>query len=145
MPARHRLTGLLAVLALILIGPPSPAAAQAPQAAPAALYQAAQAERGKAIYAAQCAACHGKALTGGGAPALTGAQFFTRDMNNRIGDVFRYMVHEMPAGRPGSLQHEQYAELMAFILKTNGYPAGPSPLSYDGALESGEILYFAKP
>jgi polar amino acid transport system substrate-binding protein len=133
------------VLALTLIFPLSRAPAQAPEEAPAALYQAAQAQRGKAIYASKCGACHGKALTGGGAPALTGTQFFTREMNNKIGDVFRYMVHEMPAGQPGSLTHEQYADLMSFILQTNGFPAGDSPLSYDAALESGEIIYFAKP
>ena len=135
---------LLPVLALTLIFPLSRAPAQAPEEAPAALYQAVQAQRGKAIYASKCAACHGKALTGGGAPALTGTQFFTREMNNKIGDVFRYMVHEMPAGQPGSLTHEQYADLMSFILQTNGFPTGDSPLSYDAALESGEIIYFAK-
>lgn len=134
---------LLAVLALTLISPLSRAQSP-PEDAPAALYQAAQAQRGKAIYASKCAVCHGKELSGGGAPALTGTQFFTRDMNNKISDVFRYMVHEMPAGQPGSLTHEQYADLMSFILQTNGFPTGESPLSYDAALECGEILYFAK-
>jgi mono/diheme cytochrome c family protein len=135
---------LLPVLALTLISPPSVAPAGTPEEVPAALYQADQAQRGKAIYAAKCAVCHGKELTGGGAPALAGAQFFTRDMNNKLGDVFRYMVHEMPAGQPGSLTHAQYADLMAYILATNGYPTGESPLSYDAALASGEILYFAR-
>jgi polar amino acid transport system substrate-binding protein len=132
------------ILVLTLISLPGRAPAQSTEQAPAALYQAVQAQRGKAIYASKCAVCHGKELSGGGAPALTGTQFFTREMNNKIGDVFRYMVHEMPAGQPGSLNHDQYAELMSFILQSNGFPAGDSPLSYDAALESAEIIYFTK-
>jgi cytochrome c len=134
----------LPVLVMTLISQPSRAPAQSPDAIPTALYQAAQAKRGKALYAAKCAVCHGKELTGGGAPALAGTQFFTRDMNNKLGDVFRYMAHEMPAGQPGSLTHDQYADLMAFILQTNGFPTGDSPLSYDAALQSSEIIYFAR-
>jgi len=134
----------LPVLVLTLISQPSLAPAQSPDVIPTALYQAAQAKRGKALYAAKCAVCHGKELTGGGAPALAGTQFFTRDMNNKLGDVFRYMAHEMPAGQPGSLTHDQYADLMAFILQTNGFPTGDAPLSYDAALQSSEIIYFAR-
>jgi polar amino acid transport system substrate-binding protein len=133
----------LPILAFTLICLPSRAPAQSP-GDPAALYQAIQAQRGKVIYASKCAVCHGKELTGGGAPALTGTQFFTREMNNKLGDVFRYMAHEMPAGQPGSLTHDQYADLMSFILQTNGFPAGESPLAYDAALQSADIIYYAK-
>jgi polar amino acid transport system substrate-binding protein len=109
-----------------------------------ALYEAAQATRGKASYAASCASCHGKGLVGGGAPALTGPQFFTKEMNTKLAGVFQYMAREMPQGRPGSLTHDQYADLMAFILEMNGFPSGSVSLSYESALSSNEILYFAK-
>jgi mono/diheme cytochrome c family protein len=133
------------VFASTLMSSPSRTPAQSVEEPPAALYQAVQAKRGKATYLSRCAVCHGKDLVGGGAPALTGTQFFTRGMNNKIGDVFRYMVQEMPTGQPGSLTHDQYADVMSFILQSNGFPAGDAPLSYAAALQSNEILYFAKP
>ena len=42
----------------------------------------------------------------------------------------------MPAGNPGSLSHDQYAQVMAFILSKNGYPAGATALDYNAALGS---------
>jgi mono/diheme cytochrome c family protein len=118
--------------------------ARSADAALPTLYEAAQATRGKATYATSCASCHGKALVGGGAPALTGPQFFTKQMSTKLGGVFQYMAREMPQGRPGSLTHDQYADVMAFILEMNGFPSGSVPLSYESALSSNEILYFAK-
>jgi mono/diheme cytochrome c family protein len=118
--------------------------AQSAGAALPSLYQAAQATRGKAVYAASCASCHGKELVGGGAPALTGPQFFTKEMNTKLGGMFQYMARQMPQGRPGSLTHDQYADLISFILQKNGFPAGDSPLSYEVALQSDVIIYFAK-
>ena len=118
--------------------------AQSAEAALPSLYQAAQAMRGKAVYATSCASCHGKELVGGGAPALTGPQFFTKEMNTKLGGMFQYMARQMPQGRPGSLTHDQYADLISFILQQNGFPAGDSPLSYEAALQSDVIIYFAK-
>jgi len=108
------------------------------------LYAATQATKGKVIYAKYCAECHGKELVGGTAPALSGTQFFTRDMGTKLGGVFEYMARQMPQGRPGSLTHDEYVQLMAFILQKNGFPSGDSSLSYDVALKSDDILYFAK-
>ena len=97
--------------------------AQSAEAALPSLYQAAQAMRGKAVYATSCASCHGKELVGGGAPALTGPQFFTKEMNTKLGGMFQYMAREMPQGRPGSLTHDQYADLISFILAEERLPS----------------------
>jgi polar amino acid transport system substrate-binding protein len=130
------------VMAMICVSYPS--MADSNDAALPTLYVAAQATKGKVIYAKYCAECHGKELVGGTAPALSGTQFFTRDMNTKLGGVFEYMARQMPLGRPGSLTHDEYAQLMAFILQKNGFPSGDSPLSYDAILKSDDILYFAK-
>ena len=42
---------------------------------PAALTDAARIKRGKAVYQAECAVCHGEKLEGGLGPALTGPKF----------------------------------------------------------------------
>lgn len=128
----------------------SPALPQGMETAPAAtpesppaLFSTDQATRGKSAYLGRCAHCHGRELTGGAAPALSGPQFFTREMNNRLSGVFSYLVHEMPQDRPGSLTHGQYVDIMAYLLDRNGYPSGPAALTYESALQSSAIVYFA--
>lgn len=136
---RLLLTGL-GLAALIL--PHSPAAADAPATLS---YTQAQVEQGKKAYADHCLACHGPQLEGGAGPALAGPDFYNADMNMPVKGMFEYMVREMPVGRPGSLSHEDYAAVMAYILARNGYPAGSTPLDYQTALHSEQVLYFHAP
>ena len=42
----------------------------------------------------------------------------------------------MPATAPGSLEHGDYVQIMAFLLQQNGYPAGSSKLTFEDALHS---------
>lgn len=42
----------------------------------------------------------------------------------------------MPATGPGSLPHDDYVEIMAFLLQRNGYPAGSEVLTFDEAKQS---------
>ena len=35
----------------------------------------------------------------------------------------------MPEDRPGTLTRQQYADILAYVFKLNGYPAGNSELS----------------
>ena len=44
----------------------------------------------------------------------------------------------MPADKPGTLSRERNAQILAFILKTNGYPAGATALPTQAA-ELGKI------
>ena len=39
----------------------------------------------------------------------------------------------MPASNPGSLQHDDYVQIMAFLLQQNGYPAGAKELTFEDA------------
>jgi quinoprotein glucose dehydrogenase len=106
---------------------PTPAAQVAATGGP--LYSAAQAARGKTRYAEQCAVCHGAGLEGiEMAPSLAGADFMDRWTGQSIGDLFERMRTTMPKGRPGSLSREANAEIMAYILSMNQFPAGPGDL-----------------
>src|SRR3954468_20328579 len=52
-------------------------------------YTAEQADRGKAAYATNCAACHGPTLTGGdSAPPLSGGVFLNNWNGTTTGDLF---------------------------------------------------------
>ena len=61
---------------ILLLAVAVSAMAQSPRTVQDGVYTASQAERGKSVYAAQCANCHGATLTGGHeTPALTGETF----------------------------------------------------------------------
>jgi mono/diheme cytochrome c family protein len=94
------------------------------------VYTTAQAQRGADLYAANCASCHGIALTGGeSAPPLTGGEFLSNWNGLTVGDLFERIRTTMPADRPGKLTRDQDAAILARILQAGDYPAGPSELS----------------
>ncbi|HQT47072.1 MAG TPA: cytochrome c [Acidocella sp.] len=111
-------------------------AASAAAATPPALYTAAQATAGAAVFAQNCAMCHGADLKGGAGPALLGQSFASTSNNYTVGAIFSEIAEQMPAGQPGSLSHDQYDDAMAYILSKNGYPAGSAALNYDASLAS---------
>ena len=93
------------------------------------VYSEAQARRGAGLYAAECGSCHGTALTGGeSAPPLTGGEFIYNWNGLTLGDLFDRIRTTMPASRPGKLSREQNAEVLAFILQFNQFPAGSADL-----------------
>jgi mono/diheme cytochrome c family protein len=94
------------------------------------VYSEAQAGRGKAVYEKECANCHMADLRGEGfAPPLVDAPFAQRWRNGKLGDLLTIVNATMPADRPNTLTPAQYAEVVAYLLKMNGYPAGEQPLS----------------
>ncbi|HUB77631.1 MAG TPA: cytochrome c [Bryobacteraceae bacterium] len=97
-----------------------------------------QAERGADAYKTSCASCHGAALEGSGAqnPALTGPDFLTNWSGQPLDELFEKIQSSMPADRPGSLSRTATAEIVAYILKANKFPAGKTGLPDDaGALK----------
>ena len=93
------------------------------------VYTTEQAGRGSAQYASQCASCHGTALTGGeSAPPLAGADFFSNWNGLTVGDLFDRIRVSMPADRPGKLTREQDADILAYMLSMNQFPAGKTEL-----------------
>jgi mono/diheme cytochrome c family protein len=94
------------------------------------LFSEAQAMRGEAVYQQHCSTCHGPRLEGNPAAPLTGAAFRSRweDGQHTLDDLFYIVRSLMPNNAPGSLGKAQYADVVAYILKVNGYPAGESEL-----------------
>ena len=99
-------------------------AQQAP--APAGPFTAAQADSGRQLYMANCAACHGAELAG--PPALKG-QAFMGNWATQTTSALYEKVRTMPPEAPGSLGPDNYAAVVAFILRENGQTAGNQPLN----------------
>jgi mono/diheme cytochrome c family protein len=128
-------TALLTGLAIILTGSAySAVGAQAPKTANDGIYTTAQADRGKAVYAMNCAGCHGDKLEGGSSgPELSGKSFTGGYADGTAGALYTKISQDMPSSAPGSLTPEQYADVMAFVLSVNKYPAGQAEIPKDGA------------
>lgn len=107
-----------------------------PAPAPPALFTTVQADHGKAKFKQNCARCHGPNLEGRAGPALKGDNFASASSEFDIKDIFSILVHNMPATEPGSLAHDDYVEIMAFLLHENGYPAGHKALTFEEAERS---------
>jgi mono/diheme cytochrome c family protein len=92
-------------------------------------YTEAQAKRGEAAYSKSCASCHGPDLAGADtAPSLTGAEFNAGWNDLTLDDLFERIRTTMPADGPGSLERQQYADILSFILTKDGFPAGQTEL-----------------
>ncbi|HKT80832.1 MAG TPA: cytochrome c [Vicinamibacterales bacterium] len=111
----------------------------APSAAPAAdsasktqwdgVYSDEQATRGEALYTKSCASCHGAELGGGDkGPALKGDDFDAAWNDKKMGELSERIRTTMPSDNPASLTRAQNADVLAFMLKKLGAPAGQTPL-----------------
>ncbi|MCC8401594.1 c-type cytochrome [Paraburkholderia sp. MMS20-SJTN17] len=96
-----------------------------------------QVAHGEHLYADSCAKCHGEKLEGNTAPSLSGPAFAPASNSHlTIGGIYQYMSTNMPADRPGKMSDEEYADLMAFLLYTNGYDTGSAKLTAQTAQSS---------
>jgi mono/diheme cytochrome c family protein len=108
-------------------------------------YTAAQAERGQKAYAANCAGCHQSDLTGKGeVPALKGDAFMERWHDYTAKPLFNMIKAEMPPLRFRTsemkpLADPMYADIVSYIFKVNGFPAGDREFTVD-ALDQVQIL-----
>ena len=103
------------------------------------IYTEEQADRGQQLYTTRCSWCHRDDLTGGGAdesgPPLVGPRFSRRWNGRSVAELVITVVSQMPKDTPGSLTDEEYVDIVAHILRTNGMPAGSQPLPVDQTLE----------
>lgn len=119
----------IVVLAVMNIALLTAVQAQTTQSVWDGIYTEDQAARGAQDYAQVCAACHGATLGGSGeAPALSGGQFIGDFDGQTVGDIFDRVRTTMPQSAAGVLSREQYADLLAFLFKANGFPAGKTEL-----------------
>jgi len=105
-----------------------PVHAQQPKTAKDGVYTAPQARRGEAIYQMKCVACHGAALEGQAGPPLVGQNFLGDFAGLTAADLFDKIHNTMPADAPGTLTAPQVAEVAAYVLQANQFPAGKAEL-----------------
>jgi S-disulfanyl-L-cysteine oxidoreductase SoxD len=99
------------------------------------IYTQEQATRGQALYAQECASCHGGELTGGEmAPPLAGGEFLAGWDGLTVGDMFERIRISMPQNAPGSLSGQQNADILAFMFQASKFPAGTTELPKEAGI-----------
>ena len=89
------------------------------------IYTDAQATRGARVYSTECASCHGATLRGAeAAGALLGTTFVGNWTKKSIGGLYEYIRTTMPPTRPAGLPAKSYVDVLAYLLRENGMPAG---------------------
>ena len=63
---------------------------------------------------------------------FTSDTFLASWESSTVLDLFTLMQKSMPQDNPGSLEPQEYADVIAFVLKSNQLPAGTSELDTDG-------------
>jgi cytochrome c5 len=125
--AMRAVWGLLVVATL---GCASSSRAQATGEVPArrsvleGVYTADQATEGKALFDQLCLRCHA-------AVDFANERFQAKWTARTLHDLYALVSRTMPLDQPASLRPPQYAELLAFLLSVNGYPAGERELGWD--------------
>jgi mono/diheme cytochrome c family protein len=90
----------------------------------AGVYTAAQADRGVNVFRSKCASCH--------APnRFTDDLFYSSFAGKPLWEMFDVISDTMPEDNPGSLKKEEYADVIAYLLKLNNFPAGQTDLPTD--------------
>ncbi len=99
------------------------------------IYTDAQAARGKAGYARNCALCHAADLAGSGEiPALAGDAFVATWNGHTMNDLFDLTQSTMPKGSPFILPPQTYADILAYMLSVNHFPAGRTDLGTESTV-----------
>ena len=106
-----------------------PSAQEAGKTVADGVYSEAQAARGAAVYETSCAGCHRADLGGGTGPALKEQRFARQFADKDLRTLFSRIATTMPRNAPGSLGDSVSLDIVAHLLKENGFPPGASELS----------------
>lgn len=99
----------------------------APSPTPSTLsgvYTAEQASRGKEVYYGSCKSCHSP-------ESHTGPTFAKWWRGKQLSDLFNFVSGRMPKNDPGSLDPNDVADVIAYLLKLNAMPVGKDELYPD--------------
>jgi cytochrome c5 len=103
------------------------------------VYSEAQALRGAAAYDGACGGCHRADLGGGTGPSLKAERFARIFAGKDLKTLFTKVATTMPRNAPGSLADSVYLDVVALLLRENGFPAGSQELTAD-ALDGISVL-----
>ena len=88
------------------------------------VYTDVQAKRGQQVYAGSCASCH--------QPTSHQGATFTQNWDRHpLSDLYLYVSQKMPQDNPGSLDTNDAADVVAFLLKIYSMPAGTTEITPD--------------
>lgn len=120
--------GRVTLAALAMIALPELAAAQsAPQSTIwDGVYTNAQAERGQALMQANCSVCHNVG-------EWTSSRFGDSWSGRPVQALHEFLSQAMPLDAPGKLSASEYSDIVAYMLKLNGVPAGQKELPSETA------------
>jgi mono/diheme cytochrome c family protein len=105
------------------------AGAQATKSTWDGVYSEEQATRGLETYTKSCSECHGADLGGDGfAPGLSGPEFQSAWSGLSLGDLMERIRVSMPPTDPGAVPVAGKADIIAYLLKANKFPAGADAL-----------------
>ena len=114
----------------VLLSLAAPVAAQSTATTAAAgagpSFTEAQAVQGEIVYKRACSACHQ-------IRDHSNEDFRFNWKGRSVLELFNTIRNTMPQETPGSLAPQQYADIVAYMMKVNGIAAGPRPLLPDTA------------
>jgi mono/diheme cytochrome c family protein len=96
-------------------------------------FTVAQAARGEKVFAAQCATCHAR-------KDLSSPDFHLKWNGRTVFDLFERLQSTMPESDPGSLSAAEYADVVAYLMKLNGMPAGKMVVAPGPALKKQKLV-----
>ena len=96
------------------------------------IYSDEQATRGAAAFDGACSGCHRPDLGGANGPALRGERFARIFAGKDLKTFYTKVATTMPRGAPASLGDNVYLDIVAHVLRENGFPAGEQELTADG-------------
>ena len=103
------------------------------------VYTETQASRGAVVYDTACAGCHRADLAGATGPSLKEQRFAREFAGKDLKTLFTKVATTMPRNAPASLGDNVNLDILAHLLKENGFPAGPQELTAD-ALDGVRVL-----
>ena len=122
---------LLVAVAVVASLPEASAQSQNTPSVYQAAYTAEQAQLGLAVYRAACSECHLESLRGRfEAPELAGPNFLAQWADVPVTELLDYTRATMPVQKPAGLSDEEYAAVVAYMLRENGVPPGATPLTF---------------
>jgi mono/diheme cytochrome c family protein len=112
------------VLPAVAVAQDSAAAAIAERPLTSGVFSQKQVERGEGVYRTSCQSCHAKT-------EYTGDKFKVAWVSKTAFDIFDTIRTQMPEDNPGSLERQEYVDVVVYIFSLNAYPAGANDLAAD--------------
>jgi mono/diheme cytochrome c family protein len=115
------LLGMLSLAFLAFAAPSVEAQEEPRRTALDGVYSEAQAQRGGSTFRSSCGYCHTAA-------EFSGDHFRRMVSGDQVYWFYEYIRFNMPQDAPGALPAQSYADILAYILELNEFPAGSEEL-----------------